>query len=459
MNKNIFREYDVRGIADRDLTPDVVTDLGKAVGTYLLNHECSSAALGRDVRLSSKRLRDNLAGGLVSTGIDVIDIGECPTPLLYYALHHLETDGGVMITGSHNPADYNGFKIAVGKATIYGDQIQELLKLIESQSFESGEGKVRRAYVLEDYLKELQESFGKLSKPIKVVVDSGNGTAGILMPETYEALGCEVIPLYCRVDPNFPNHHPDPTVEKNLQDLIKTVKENRADLGIAFDGDSDRIGVVDENGRIIWGDELMILYARQILQENPNATFVAEVKCSKNLYNEIERLGGHAIMWKAGHSLIKAKMKETNAKMAAEMSGHIFFADRYYGYDDAIYAGARLLEICADSEQKLSEMLQDLPQTFSTPEIRIDCPEETKFEVVRQTQDYFSQNYNTVTIDGVRVIFDDGWGLVRASNTQPVLVLRFEADTDDRLQEIRSLIEDKLDEIIQQVSLGVKLNG
>jgi len=456
MNTQIFREYDVRGVADRDLTPEVVTNLGKAVGTYLSNRGCARITIGRDVRLSSKRLRDNLLEGLLSTGIDVADIGECPTPLLYYALHKLETDGGVMITGSHNPAEYNGFKVAAGKATIYGDQIQELRKLIESGSYTTGKGRLQYCSVLEEYLDELRSSFGRLNRPVRVVVDSGNGTASILMPEAYEALGCEVIPLYCEVDGNFPNHHPDPTVEAYLQDLIRAVREHGADLGIAFDGDADRIGIVAEDGRIIWGDELMILYARQILREHPGATFVAEVKCSKNLFEEIERLGGRAVMWKAGHSLIKAKMKETGAKMAAEMSGHVFFADRYYGFDDAIYAGARLLEICAASGRKVSEMLSDLPRTSSTPEIRVECPEEIKFEVVRRAQEYFSREYEAVTIDGVRVVFDDGWGLVRASNTQPVLVLRFEADTEERLKEIRLLIENKLDEIIRQVTAEVE---
>lgn len=455
MNKEIFREYDIRGIAERDLTPEVITSLGKGVGTYLIQHGCKAIAIGRDVRLSSKRLRDNLVDGLLSTGINVTDIGECPTPLLYFALHNLKVDGGIMITGSHNPAEYNGFKIALGTITIYGEEIQKVRELIELQAFEVGAGELSRDCVFDAYIQEIQAAFGTLSKPIKVVVDSGNGTASILMPEIYEMLGCEVLPLYCDVDGRFPNHHPDPTVEEYLQDLIRKVRESGADLGIAFDGDSDRIGAVDENGRIIWGDELMIVYARQILQEHPAATFVAEVKCSKKLYDEIEKLGGKAIMWKAGHSLIKAKMKETKAKMAAEMSGHVFFADRYYGYDDAIYAGARLLEICAESDLKLSEMLQDLPETFSTPELRVDCPEKTKFEVVRKAQDFFASHYNAVTIDGVRVIFDDGWGLIRASNTQPVLVLRFEADSPQRLQEIRSLMEERLEKIIRQVSSGV----
>jgi phosphomannomutase/phosphoglucomutase len=454
MNRDIFREYDIRGVADRDLTPDVIVNLGRAIGTYMGRLGCHVATLGRDVRLSSSRLRDSLVQGLLQTGIDLIDLGECPTPLLYYSLHKLETDGGVMITGSHNPADYNGFKVAVGKATIFGKEIQKLRNLIEKEDFEEGSGKLTERSLHGQYLEELAESIGRLSRPVRVAVDSGNGTASLMLPQAYEAIGCEVHPLYCEVNGHFPNHHPDPTVEANLKDLIQTVAETKSDLGIAFDGDSDRIGVVDEKGRVVWGDELMILYARQILKEHPNATFVAEVKCSKKLFTEIEKLGGHAVMWKAGHSLIKAKMKEIGAMMAAEMSGHVFFADRYYGFDDAVYAGARLLEICSNSRETLSEMLSDLPATFSTPEIRVDCPEEIKFEVVRRAQKFFSNRYKTVTIDGVRVLFEDGWGLVRASNTQPVIVLRFEADTKGRLAKIRSLVEDRLSEITRQVSSG-----
>lgn len=455
MKSEIFREYDVRGIAETDLTAESIVTLGRAIGTYLMRNNCRSMALGRDVRLSSKRLRDNLTEGVLSTGLDVIDVGECPTPLLYFALHHLKADGGVMITGSHNPPEYNGFKIALGMSTIYGAQIQEIRKIRELGSFETGAGSLKETSVLVPYLDDVTGRFGRFSRRIRVVVDCGNGTGGLVAKELFEALGCEMIPLYCEVDGNFPNHHPDPTVEEFLQDLIHTVVDSKADLGIAFDGDSDRIGAVDNAGRIIWGDELMILYARTILKDYPGATVVAEVKCSKNLYDDIEKSGGKAVMWKAGHSLLKAKMKETGAMLGGEMSGHIYFADRYYGFDDAFYAGARLIEICADSDIPLSQMLDDLPVTYSTPEIRRDCPEELKFKIVKKAQEYFQKNYKAVTIDGVRVLFEDGWGLVRASNTQAILVLRFEAESEDRLNEIRSLIETKLDEFMNEESSGV----
>ena len=447
MNIEIFREYDIRGIADRDLVDSEVVVLGKSIGTYLRRQGCHRITVGRDCRLSSDRLRNALAQGLLETGLDLTDIGVCPTPLLYFSLHQLEADGGVMITGSHNPADYNGFKVAAGKLTIYGEEIQEVRRIAEAGVFESGKGRLQEVDLLEDYRQHLARSLGSLKRPPRVVVDAGNGTAGPVAPMVFRDLGCEVIELYCTMDGNFPNHHPDPTVEANLEDLVKEVESSRADLGISFDGDGDRIGVVDNRGDVIWGDNLMIVYSREVLQKQPGATIVGEVKCSKNLYDEIQKHGGTGIMWKAGHSLIKAKMKETGALLAGEMSGHIFFADRYFGYDDAIYAGARLLEIISERGAGLRDLLADVPPTYSTPEIRVDCPESLKFGVVKQAQDYFSRHYSTVTVDGVRVLFEDGWGLVRASNTQPALVLRFEAESEARLQEIRGLVEDKLEEI------------
>ena len=360
-----------------------------------------------------------------------------------------------MITGSHNPPEYNGFKVSVGTATLHGPEIQVLREIADSEDFEVGRGTVEQEQVLERYVEEISSSFGVLQGKPHVVVDCGNGTAALAATRIYRNLGCRVDPLFCEVDGNFPNHHPDPTVEEFLQDLIREVRERKADLGLAFDGDSDRIGAVDDTGRIIWGDQLMILYSREILKEHPGATFIAEVKCSKNLYEDIQRHGGRAIMWKAGHSLIKAKLKEEKALLAGEMSGHMFFADRYYGFDDALYAGARLLEICSRSEQKLSQMLSDLPETFATPEIRVECPDSVKFEVVRQAQEEFSRSHETVTVDGVRIMFEDGWGLIRASNTQPALVLRFEAESPERLAQIRSLIEQKLDEIMNEAETGV----
>jgi len=447
MNPELFREYDIRGIADTDLADDSVETLGRGLGTYFVRQGATRVTLGRDVRLSSTRLRDGLARGLRRTGLTVIDIGVCPTPLLYYSLHRLTPEAGVMITGSHNPPEYNGFKIAVGAGTIYGEEIQKVRKIIEAADFADGEGRLETASLMEDYRHHIRERIPRLGKRLKVVVDSGNGTAGLVAPAIYSDLGCEVHELYSEPDGRFPNHHPDPTIVENLGDLMQAVHSNEADLGIAFDGDTDRIGVVDDEGGILWGDQLMMIYAREILQRRPGTTFVAEVKCSKSLYQDIEARGGRAVMWKAGHSLIKAKMKEEGAVLGGEMSGHMFFADRYFGYDDAIYAGARLLEIVADSGRRLSQLLEDVPPTFSTPEIRMDCPEDLKFRIVGLAQSYFSRNYETVDVDGVRIVFPDGWGLVRASNTQPVLVLRFEADSPERLEEIQKLVRGKLKEL------------
>ncbi len=448
INQEIFREYDIRGVADRDLTDEVVELLGRAMGTYLKQAGCQHITLGRDCRLSSPRLREALSGGLLGTGLRVTDIGVCPTPLLYFSLHELKPQGGIMITGSHNPAEYNGFKVALGKATIYGEQIQQIGGIAGSGDFIAGEGSLDEASLLSTYHQNLVESLGVLQKPPRVVVDCGNGTASPVAAALYRDLGCEVIELYCTMDGHFPNHHPDPTVVDNLQDLIQKVRESSADVGIAFDGDADRIGAIDDQGRVIWGDELMILFSRAILKEQPGATIIGEVKCSKNLYDDIEKRGGRGIMWKAGHSLIKAKMKEEGAALAGEMSGHMFFADRYFGYDDAVYAGARLLELISNSEQSMSQMLADVPKTYSTPEIRVDCSDQHKFEVVRRAREFFEKDYRTVSVDGVRVIFDDGWGLVRASNTQPALVLRFEAESQQRLDEIQTLVERKLEEFM-----------
>lgn len=448
LNQEIFREYDIRGVADRDLTDEVVELLGRAMGTYLKQTGCQHITLGQDCRLSSPRLRDALSRGLLGTGLHITDIGVCPTPLLYFSLHELKPQGGIMITGSHNPAEYNGFKVAVGKATIYGEQIQQIGEIAGSGDFIQGEGSLEEVSLLSAYHQNLVGSLGVLQNPPRVVVDCGNGTASPVAPALYRDLGCEVIELYCTMDGHFPNHHPDPTVVDNLQDLIQRVRQSSAEVGIAFDGDADRIGAIDDQGNIMWGDELMILFSRAVLKEQPGATIIGEVKCSKNLYDDIEKRGGRGIMWKAGHSLIKAKMKEEGAALAGEMSGHMFFADRYFGYDDAVYAGARLLELISNSEQRMSEMLADVPKTYKTPEIRVDCSDRHKFEVVRRAREFFEKDYRTVSVDGVRVIFDDGWGLVRASNTQPALVLRFEAESQQRLDEIQALVEGKLEEFM-----------
>jgi phosphomannomutase/phosphoglucomutase len=441
LNPNIFREYDIRGIADRDLpSPDIET-LGRGIGTYLQRAGVNRLNLARDCRLSGRRLRDALVRGILSTGCDVTDIGCVPTPLLYYSVFHLQAGGGVMITGSHNPSDYNGFKVMLGKSTIYGEKIQELLRLIQSADFASGEGKLSKADVLTPYVEEVASQFN-FERRIKVVIDAGNGTAGPTMRRLLEKLNVDAVELFFEMDGHFPNHHPDPTVEHNLEHLRRAVKEHSAELGIAFDGDGDRIGAVDEHGNVVWGDMLLLIYAREILSRKPGATFIGEVKCSQALYDGIRSLGGNPIMYKTGHSLIKAKMKEEHAELAGEMSGHMFFADRYYGFDDAIYSACRLMEIVAASGKPLSAQLEDVPRLVSTPEIRFDCPDETKFSVVERVAAHFRSLRPVVEVDGVRVLFDKGWGLVRASNTQPILVMRFEAESEPLLEEYRHEVEE-----------------
>jgi phosphomannomutase/phosphoglucomutase len=380
---------------------------------------------------------------MVSGGLEVVDIGVCPTPVFYFSLFHLEREGGVMITGSHNPPEFNGFKVCVGKETLYGKQIQDLRKLVEVKKFVSGSGSVTFQEVIPAYQNYFLKNI-RLKRKVQVVMDSGNGTAGLVAPKILRDLGCQVLDLYSLVDGRFPNHHPDPTVPENMKDLIAKVKETGAEVGIAYDGDADRIGVADHLGNIIWGDQLLILFAREVLRNHPGATIVSEVKCSQNLYDDIAKHGGRGIMWRAGHSLLKSKMKEEKALLGGEMSGHIFFADRYFGYDDAIYASCRLLEILAQSRKTIPDLLSDVPKIFATPEIRVDCPDDQKFELVERVKESFRKEYPVVDVDGVRVLFPDGWGLVRASNTQPALVLRFEARSADRLREIRALVEKRV---------------
>ena len=449
MNPRIFREYDIRGLVDQDLTDDVVWLIGRGLASYLLNQGKKRAAVGRDGRLSSPRFRHSLVQGMVTGGLEVVDIGLCPTPVFYFSLFHLDRDGGAMITGSHNPPEFNGFKVCSGKDTLYGEQIQELRRIIESQNFTEGRGFVSWQDVLPAYRKHLVENI-RLQRKIKVVIDSGNGTAGLVAPKIMRDLGCEVFDLYSEVDGRFPNHHPDPTIPEYLEDLIAKVRETGAEVGIAYDGDADRIGVVDPRGNIIWGDQLMILFSRQVLKTHPGATIVSEVKCSQNLYDDIARNGGRGIMGRAGHSLLKKQMKEEKALLGGEMSGHIFFADRYFGYDDAIYASCRLVEILSRTEKRIPDLLSDVPQAFNTPEIRVDCPDDRKFLIAEKVKESFRNEYPIVDVDGVRVIFPDGWGLVRASNTQPILVLRFEARTPERLREIRSLVEKKVDALSKE---------
>ena len=444
MNQSIFRQYDIRGIVGKDLTPEIVRTLGKGIGTMLQQQGGKRMTVGWDARLSSPEYRDAITEGLISTGIDVIQLGMCPTPAFYFSIHQLQVDGGVMITGSHNPPEFNGFKINVGAESIYGDKIQDLYTLIEKEIFMQGEGTVKEYNIISDY-KEYLKTAIELDRPLRVALDAGNGTAGLVAPEIFKYHSCVVYELYSEPDGNFPNHHPDPTVPEFIQALKEKVLEKNLDFGVAFDGDSDRIGVVDNLGNIIWGDELMIIFSRSILKRNPGAAIIAEVKSSQKLYDDIAKNGGRPIMWKTGHSLIKAKMKEEGALLAGEMSGHIFFNDRYFGFDDAIYAALRLAEIVSSGDQLLDKYLSDLPTTFSTPEIRFNTPDEKKFEVVRKAQEYFkAAGYDVNDIDGVRLNMGDGWGLLRASNTQPVLVMRFEAQSQERLEEIRDLVESKL---------------
>lgn len=449
MNPEVFREYDVRGVVDRDLNPDFARELGRAIGAYALRGGVRTMTVGRDCRLSSETYLNAVAEGIRSTGIDVIDIGLCATSMLYYSIRHLKTDGGVMITGSHNPPDFNGFKICIGPDTIYGDQIQELRKIMEKGEYPSGNGKISTHDVTPSYQDYLVGNV-TVRPGLKVVVDAGNGVGGLFALPVFKRLGCEITDIYCNPDGRFPNHHPDPTIPENLRELIALVRQKKADVGIAYDGDADRIGAVTDEGKILWGDELLLLFSRFILAENPGAAIIGEVKCSQKLYDDIAAHGGRPIMWKAGHSLIKGKMKEEKALLAGEMSGHLFFADRYFGYDDAIYASVRLLEILSSSGRKLSDILADVPVTFSTPEIRVACPDDIKFRVVEDAKAHFRKDVDIIDIDGVRIPFADGWGLIRASNTQPVLVLRFEAATEARLTAIRRLVEAALENILKR---------
>jgi len=444
VNRSIFREYDIRGLIDSELTRDLAYHLGRALGTIMRERQLHTATIGRDCRPSGAWLSQCLKNGFLDCGITVLDIGVVPTPIQYHSIHHFHADGGVQITGSHNPPEYNGFKINMGGQTLHGPDIQAIADLIEKEHYARDEGVWCSVDAVRPYMLEMLENLRLDKRKLKVVVDAGNGTAGPFGPELYRALGCEVIELFCDMDATFPNHHPDPTQLKNMIDLQKAVKQHKADLGIAFDGDGDRLGVVDELGEIIWGDKLMILFSRAVLKDRPGASIVAEVKCSQTLYDDIEAHGGKGHMWKAGHSLIKAKMRETNAELAGEMSGHIFFKHRFYGFDDALYAGGRLLEILSRTKAPLSSLLADVPKTYVTEELRVDVPDSEKFEVVRRAQAHFAKSHETIAIDGVRILFDDGWGLIRASNTQPILVLRFEAKSEQRLGDIRGYVEGEL---------------
>jgi len=447
MNPEIFREYDIRGVAGRDFDTAFARTLGRAYGTLARAAGKRVVSVGGDCRLTSAQYAGAIAEGIASTGVDVVEIGTCPTPLLYFSLFHFDLDGGIQVTGSHNPPDFNGFKVCLGKQALFGEQIQHLRSLVEAGRFASGGGRRAARDVIRPYQDHLAAEFGRLPRVIRVAVDAGNSTAGPVAPPIFERLGCQVTRLYCDMDGTFPNHHPDPTVVENMQPLIRVVQDGTADVGVAFDGDADRIGVVDESGRIVWGDELLVLFARDVLRTNPGAVIVSEVKCSQRLYDDIAEHGGRGIMWKAGHSLLKAKMKETGALLGGEMSGHMFFADRYFGYDDAIYAACRLLEIVACENRSVEALLADLPKAFTTPEIRVDCPDARKFSVVQRAREYLRGRYEIIDVDGVRVRFPEGWGLIRASNTQPVLVMRFEARSPEKLTEYRRIFEDAVAKI------------
>lgn len=445
INEQIFRQYDIRGIVDKDLTQETVTLLGRGYGSFLRNKGLSTVVIGGDARLSSPEFKIFFSKGLNESGCDVIDVGILATPVLYFAIDHLKTDAGVMITGSHNPPEYNGFKLNIGLSSIFGDDILEIYRIIKDKKFFSGEGE-NRTYegIIPVYQNYLIKSVN-INKKVKVVVDAGNGAGGPILPEILRGIGCEVIELYCEMDGTFPNHHPDPTVLENIQDLIKTVILEKADFGIGLDGDADRIGVVDEKGQMLFGDQILNIFVRDFLNENPGEKIVGDVKCSKNFYDDIKKNGGIPVMYKTGHSMIKKKMKEDGIRLGGEMSGHIFFADRYFGYDDAMYAACRFVEIAAKSDQEVSQFLADQPKMYNTPEIRVECREEDKFHIVEKVKNSFeNEGLELNDIDGVRITFQDGWGLLRASNTQNVLVMRFEAQSEKRLGEIRNLVEERV---------------
>ena len=454
MTLHIFREYDIRGVAERDLTDSRVEAIGAALATLLPPSGSSSKKIvvARDCRESGPRLRDAMIKGLIAGGAEVIDVGVGATPMMYFSVHHLGAAGGVMITGSHNPPDENGFKLMTGKLSFFGEQIQELAKLVETGAIERpGTGSVSTENVEEAYLNALTKDFDfSAHSSLRCVIDAGNGAAGPLGSQAFARLGLKPVELFCDMDGNFPNHHPDPTMPENLVDLIAAMKESKAQVGLAWDGDGDRLGVVDPSGEIVWGDRLLALYAREALPQNQGAAIIGDVKCSQILFDDIKKHGGTPIMWKTGHSLIKAKMKEEKALIAGEMSGHFFFADRYLGFDDGIYAALRTAEIVAKHGKSVSELLADLPQSCSTPEIRRNCPDELKFEVISKVRAYFRGREPLVEIDGARVNYKDGaWGLARASNTGPIIVLRFEASSPERLAEVQAEMETVLQNAIR----------
>ncbi|MBT3479182.1 MAG: phosphomannomutase/phosphoglucomutase [Candidatus Marinimicrobia bacterium] len=445
LNKYIFREYDIRGKVSDDFPPDVVESLGKGFGTFIQRGGGQEIALSGDVRLTTPSLIEQFKKGVLSTGVDVINIGILPTPANYYSMFKLDVAGAVQITGSHNPPEFNGFKMSRNKKAVFGNSIQDIREIIEKADYETGEGSEAAFDILTKY-KRMIASKINIQKTIKVAMDCGNAAGAICGPDIFKNLNVELTELYCDVDGTFPNHHPDPTVAENLADLVKLMKTGNYDIGIAFDGDADRVGVVDETGDIIWADQLMALFLPEVLEEGDEILF--DVKCSQALEDMIIKYGGKPVMWKTGHSLIKQRMAELNCKLGGEMSGHIFFADDFFGFDDAIYVAARIVQTLSRTDKKLSELKAELPTYYSTPEIRLAAEsDEEKFRIADEAVAYFTENYDCSTVDGVRIKFGDGWGLVRSSNTQPVIVCRFEANTPERMEEIESIVMTKLNEI------------
>ncbi len=445
LNKYIFREYDIRGKVADDFPPDVVESLGKGFGTFIMRGGGQEIALSGDVRLTTPSLIEQFKTGVLSTGVDVINIGILPTPANYYSMFKLEVAGAVQITGSHNPPEFNGFKMSRNKKAVFGESIQNIRTIIENQDYETGEGTEVAYDILTEY-KRMIVSKIDIQKPMKVVMDCGNAAGAICAPDVFKNLNVELTELYCDVNGTFPNHHPDPTVEANLKDLIDLMKTGDYDIGLAFDGDADRVGVIDETGDVIWADQLMALFLPEVLEEGDEILF--DVKCSQALEDMILKYGGKPVMWKTGHSLIKQRMAELNCKLGGEMSGHIFFADDFFGFDDAIYVAARIVQTLSRTDRTLSELKAELPTYYSTPEMRLEAEsDEEKFRIAKEAVDYFTENYDCSTVDGVRIKFGDGWGLVRSSNTQPVIVCRFEANTPERMQEIQSIVMGKLNEI------------
>ncbi len=442
MNAYIFRKYDIRGVVKEDFSDDVVIKLGKGYGSFIRRKGGQRIALSGDVRLSTPHLKAKFAEGLLSTGVDILDLGIVPTPVNYFSMYKLPVDGAAQITGSHNPPEMNGFKLNFDKKSVYGDDIQKIRKLIEKEDFQQGTGYNEQRDIMTDYIEEVISKI-KLERPVKTVMDCGNAAAGLAAPQIFEGIGCQTKKLYCDIDGTFPNHHPDPTVEENIVALIEAVKTGDYDFGVAFDGDGDRIGIIDDTGKIIWADYIMILFLDEIIKNSETVVF--DVKCSQALEDMIHKMGGTPIMWKTGHSLIKEKMRELEAPFAGEMSGHICFADDYYGFDDAIYAAARFAQMVSRQTESVAKLMQHLPHYFSTPEMRLECADDkTKFEIAEKSAQYFKVHHDCIDVDGVRIKFGDGWGLVRASNTQPVIVTRFEAKTKARLNEIKDYVLNKL---------------